>query len=845
MSASLLAQLGKTPDESARLPDGTRLALLHFLLEWGAVADALAVLSRMSVDAGDESHLLATMALRRAGRTAEALAIISALVKRAQTPAAQLELGKTLLAAQRADEALVQAQLLVNKPPLAVAGWLLQGEVHLLTGDVGSADLAFSLAQRQNPADPAPLLGRMRTAVAADDLHAAQILLGELAALPAGLDALDNEGLQTLRAIVDHAGAPSPDVDAPAINALLVQRFDRAWAQMQKILAQTHLPSAADVPTTPTAKHTRLPVESALEALPAPGAGLPPVSRRELAEIQNGARTLFGHKTLLPMQAEVIVATRRGEDVLAVLPTGGGKSLCYQLPAWLDAGTSLVISPLLALMKDQVDNLPARLRAQAVAVTGALQGNDLKAVLAGIQEGKYRLVFAAPERLRNRSFVALLRNVPIARLVIDEAHCVSVWGHDFRPDYLHLAEVHADLGAPPLLALTATAPPSVRDDIVRLLFEGGHAGRAFHAIVGNPERPNLWLGAATLRDDAQREDRIASLCHTLPGSGIVYVRSRARADTLAALLRERGIDAAAYHAGIGHREQVQERFASGALRIVVATVAFGMGVDKRDIRFVIHAGLPESLDAYLQETGRAGRDGEPAICMAYYTDRDLDVQTHFAQRESVDMTLLLRLWAAIGQAASEGGARVVTLRIDQMAQELRAEETAVRVALSTLEEAGMVVRDYDVPRLVSLYLRKPSRGAAFQRFVQAARVQQGAPAQWAWHDLAIATQIPPDKLEERLIAWQAAGFLNYYGSGREMLLHLRATRSDPSARLDALLTRRVKARQQRAADVLRFVQAGRCRHALLAEYSGASAAERCNWCDNCGIALTSLLARRS
>jgi len=836
--------MGATPAALARLPDGTRLAALHFLLDWGAVQDALAVLSLVGTDAGDESHLLAATALRRAGRTGEALEVITALVKRSTTPAAELEMGRILLACHRTGEALARAQLLAGKAPTALAGWQLQGEIHLSLGDTGSADLAFSMAQRQNPADALPLLGRVRTALAAGDALSVQALLGEVAALPGGVEMLDNESLQLLRSIVDHVGAPVSEIDAPAINALLVRRFDRDLARIQKTISHVSTTPQSQ-PAAPKPQRNRKPeIDDSPPVAPA-RQGLPTVSRRELAEIQNGARTLFGHATLLPLQAEVIAATRRGEDVLAVLPTGGGKSLCYQLPAWLDAGTSLVISPLLALMKDQVDNLPPRLRTQAVALTGALQGDELKAALAGIKEGKYRLVFTAPERLRNRSLVATLRDVPVTRLVIDEAHCVSVWGHDFRPDYLHLARAHADLGAPPILALTATAPPPVRTDIVRQLFDGTRSGRPFHEVVGNPERPNLWLGAAVMRDDAQREDRIASLCHTLPGSGIVYVRSRARADSLAALLRERGIDAAPYHAGIGHREQVQERFSSGALRIVVATVAFGMGVDKRNIRFVVHAGLPESLDAYLQEIGRAGRDGEPAICMAYYTDRDLDAHGHFAQRESVDTTLLLRLHEAIGRAATESGARMVTVRLDQMAQDLRVEETALRVALSTLEEAGLVDRDYDVPRMVSLYLRKASKGVAFQRFVQAAGVQPGAPAQWAWLDLAAAVRVAPDKLEERLIEWQKAGFLNYYGSGREMLLHLRAARSDPAARLEALVSRRVKARQQRAADVLRFVQSGRCRHALLAEYSGAAAAERCNWCDNCGVALTSLLVRPS
>lgn len=840
MAPSLLARLGRSADQLAALADGTRLGVLHFLLNWEAVPDALAILSRMEVEASDESHLLAAIALRRAGRIAEAFEVLNGLRARVSTGAAQVEFVRTLIAARDLQQAEAEAERLAQTASGVFDSWLLQGDLHLAAHDPLSADTAFHMAQRQNGAEPAPLVGRLRAALALNDHVAVTARLAEVANLPGGMEALRNDEVQVVRTALDFAAAP-PGMDAVAINQMLMRRFDRDLARVLESLARgsqapVHSPNPPAIHrNTPKRPHQPIP-----QPLPQPlPANLPRVSRRELAEITNGARTLFGHTTLLALQAEVIASTRRGEDVLAVLPTGGGKSLCYQLPAWLDQGTTLVISPLLALMKDQVDNLPARLRSQAVAITSDLWGDELKRTLAEVGEGRYRLVFTAPERLRQRSFVTMLRGLGIARLVVDEAHCVSIWGHDFRPDYLHLAQVHADLGSPPLLALTATAPPNVRADILRLLFSG--TGRTVQQVVGNPGRPNLWLGAMQVRDEQQREERIASLCHTIPGSGVVYVRSRARADSLAALLRERGIESAPYHAGVTNRTGVQERFASGALRIVVATVAFGMGVDKRDIRFVIHAGLPDSVDSYLQETGRAGRDGNSAICMLYYTDRDLDAQSHFAQRETLDTTMLLDLYDAIVRGAGNG--KVVTLRLDQVAQAMRSEETALRVALSTLEEVGLITRDYDVPRSVSIYLRKPGKGSALQRFLQAARVQPGAPAQWDWHELAIAAEIAPDKLEPKLIEWQGLGYLNYYGSGREMLLHLRALRIDPNARIEALLTRRSKARQERSAQVVRFVQSGRCRHALLAEYSGATSAERCEWCDNCGVPLSRLLAR--
>jgi ATP-dependent DNA helicase RecQ len=334
-----------------------------------------------------------------------------------------------------------------------------------------------------------------------------------------------------------------------------------------------------------------------------------PVSAHEQRELTDAAQRLFGYPGLLPGQAQIMTCTLRGEDVLAVLPTGGGKSLCYQLPAFIaPSGTTLVISPLIALMKDQVDKLPSEVRGLATSINSSLQGDELTRRLEGVKTGRYRLVYAAPERLRQPSFLHALRRAGLNRLVIDEVHCVSMWGHDFRPDYLYIAEARKALGNPALLSMTATAAPRVREDILQRL------GR-MRVIAGDVMRANLRLEVLQAHSMDEKLRFLLSFCRDETGAGIVYASSRVRCEELAELLRSQGVSAIHYHAGMENRAEAQDEFMSGRARVVVATVAFGMGIDKPDIRFILHYEPPASLEAYYQEAGRAGRDGLPARCL--------------------------------------------------------------------------------------------------------------------------------------------------------------------------------------------------------------------------------------
>ncbi len=334
----------------------------------------------------------------------------------------------------------------------------------------------------------------------------------------------------------------------------------------------------------------------------------------------------FGYDSFRPLQREIVEASLAGEDILALLPTGGGKSLCYQLPALVRPGLVLVISPLIALMKDQVDALNAN-GIPATFLNSSIDSATAAERLGGLDRGEYRLLYVAPERLVLPSFLDRLARWNVVRVAVDEAHCVSEWGHDFRPEYRQLSVLRERMPEVPTIAVTATATDRVREDIERFL-----QLRSPRRFVGSFNRPNLQYRVYEKRDPLKQ---LLAWAEERPReSGIVYVSSRAAAEDLAERIDRAGISAVPYHAGLTPhtRARNQERFVRDEVQVVCATIAFGMGIDKPNVRYVVHYDVPKNLEGYYQETGRAGRDGLPSDCVLFYNGGDAAKQRHFIRQ---------------------------------------------------------------------------------------------------------------------------------------------------------------------------------------------------------------------
>ncbi|MEY2881524.1 MAG: ATP-dependent helicase RecQ [Verrucomicrobiota bacterium] len=334
-------------------------------------------------------------------------------------------------------------------------------------------------------------------------------------------------------------------------------------------------------------------------------------------------KTTFGYSTFRPLQREIIEASLAGRDAFALLPTGGGKSLCFQLPALVRDGLTVVVSPLIALMKDQVDQLQAS-GVAATFLNSSLGEKEARSRLAGLHRGEFKLLYAAPERLMLDSWVENLKAWRVAAIAIDEAHCVSEWGHDFRPEYRQLAKLRVALPDVPLMALTATATERVRADVITHL-----KLRAPEVFVASFNRPNLTY-RVTPKDEPLKQI-IEFVRKREQDSGIIYCASRAAAERVAESLAGRGFSARPYHAGLTAEERArnQEAFLRDDTRIICATIAFGMGINKPNVRWVVHHDLPKNIEGYYQETGRAGRDGLPGDCLLFFSPGDIAKQTHF------------------------------------------------------------------------------------------------------------------------------------------------------------------------------------------------------------------------
>ena len=401
-------------------------------------------------------------------------------------------------------------------------------------------------------------------------------------------------------------------------------------------------------------------------------------SNRE--QIHRIAQERFGYEFLRSGQEAAIKALLEGHDTLAVMPTGSGKSAIYQIAGLLIPGPTVVISPLLALQRDQVDSIAQQDVGEAAVVNSTVPTAQRRQVFEALEEEELKFLFLAPEQFNNSETLDRLQNSQPSLFVVDEAHCICEWGHDFRPDYLRLGAVIEALGHPRVLALTATAAPTVREELIERL--GMHHPQV---IVQGFDRPNIWLAVKRFEDEAQKQQALLRGVVRAKKPGIVYVATRKKAEEVAGALGDKGVKAIFYHAGMKakEREEAQAAFMNDQAEVIVATTAFGMGVDKPNVRFVFHHDISDSVDSYYQEMGRAGRDGEKALALLFYCPDDLNIRRFLASSGQVDVQEVEQV-AAVVQEQDE------PIKRRDLREQTNLSQAKLATALNRLEEVGVV-----------------------------------------------------------------------------------------------------------------------------------------------------------
>lgn len=555
-------------------------------------------------------------------------------------------------------------------------------------------------------------------------------------------------------------------------------------------------------------------------------------------------RQYWGYNQFRPLQEDIIQSALNGTDTLALLPTGGGKSLCYQVPALCKEGLTIVVSPLIALMKDQVYNLQRR-GIPAAAIFSGMRRREIDIVFENACQGAYKLLYVSPERLKTDLAQARIRRMNINLLAVDEAHCISQWGYDFRPPYLELAEIRALMPDVPVLALTATATPQVAQDIQdRLAFRNGQV------FQQSFNRSNL---SYSILYEAKKLDKLVDILQKVPGSAIIYMRSRGDTQKISNLLRSKGISSDFYHAGLSvdERSQKQEAWINGNPRLMVCTNAFGMGIDKPDVRLVVHLSLPDSLEAYFQEAGRAGRDGQKAFAVMLYTETDAEQLRRFFEASYPPLETVRRTYQALGsytQIAIGGGqGESVDFDLQHFCHTYKLEQAVTHAALRLLEQEGWLAlseaaataaRLQIVCNRETLYdfqIRNKQADAIIKVLL---RQYPGIQQQYVEISEGTIANVLHIKVEQVIQVFAVAeqqGILQYFPRNEKpqvTFLRERVAAENLGIDLEKFNFRRNNA-QQRVEAAIAYAERRHCRSKQLLAYFGEKRAEKCGICDVC------------
>jgi ATP-dependent DNA helicase RecQ len=552
---------------------------------------------------------------------------------------------------------------------------------------------------------------------------------------------------------------------------------------------------------------------------------------------------VFGFHEFRPGQDEILESVLDGSDSLVIMPTGGGKSLCYQVPAFIRPGITLVISPLIALMKDQVDSLRV-LDLPVMAVHSLMGLREQGKALHEIAEGNIRLVYASPERLRNQRFMDALSQNTVSMVAVDEAHCISQWGHDFRPDYLRISQAVEAIGRPQVIALTATATEKVRSDIVRQL-----ELKTPRVFVTGFDRRNLFWEVRQCADEKEKTAVMKKRLLSLSGAAIVYTGTRKKVEHTVEKLNKNNLKAEAYHAGLdeAERTRVQDNFMEGRTDLVVATNAFGMGIDRSDIRMVIHHTFPGTIEAYYQEGGRAGRDGEQATCLLLYTPSDRMLQEFFIDSRYPPRDTVFQVYDLLRQSPEE--LLWLTYREIGMMGHEKIPDLTVGSCIKILEDASAVKRLHRYDNQAELYLRKSprilinelsSRAKNRKRLLHHLEKSYGEDLltggiQFLPSELAKSTDLSADALRRCFLQMEAEGGITYIPPFRGRGLRVLKRVNPEELEIDFRALKVRKAYELTKLDqVMDYATTKNCRRGFLLGYFGEPAkVGKCGACDSC------------